>query len=182
MGLAKRVRAEKRAAQVVRGERCVVHGAAHRLGPAELPQNVVALPSAWGAPDLGRSELEEELRTLRYELQHTMEAYEATNEELKASNEEVTSINEELQSANEELETGKLYFHGQTNAAGVVRGLCKFPVDVTTCDVLVTSPAHTGPYTFESHRDFWGATAPSARVQFPVTSQLNATLVVEARQ
>ena len=82
----------------------------------------------------------------------------------------------------EELETGKLYFHGQTNAAGVVRGLCKFPVDVTTCDVLVTSPAHTGPYTFESHREFWGATAPSARVQFPVTSQLNATLVVEARQ
>ena len=86
------------------------------------------------------------------------------------------------QETREELETGKLYFHGQTNAFGVVRGLCKFPVDVTTCDVLVTSPAHTGPYTFESHRDFWGATAPSARVQFPVTSQLNATVVVEARQ
>lgn len=86
------------------------------------------------------------------------------------------------QETREGLETGKLYFHGQTNASGVVRGLCKFPVDVTTCDVLVTSSAHTGPYTFESHREFWGATAPSARVQFPVVSQLNATIVVEARQ
>jgi two-component system, chemotaxis family, CheB/CheR fusion protein len=51
--------------------------------------------------------LEEEVSTLRRELQATVEAFEATNEELKASNEEVTSTNEELQSTNEELETGK---------------------------------------------------------------------------
>lgn len=50
---------------------------------------------------------EEELRALRTELQHTIEAFEATHEELKASNEEATSVNEELQSTNEELETGK---------------------------------------------------------------------------
>ncbi|MDB6157236.1 MAG: torS, partial [Gammaproteobacteria bacterium] len=48
-----------------------------------------------------------EIRTLRRELQNTIEAFEATSEELKASNEEATSINEELQSSNEELETGK---------------------------------------------------------------------------
>ena len=53
------------------------------------------------------SGLEEELTTLRRELQATVEAFEAMNEELKASNEEVTSTNEELQSTNEELETGK---------------------------------------------------------------------------
>jgi two-component system CheB/CheR fusion protein len=51
--------------------------------------------------------LEEEVRSLRRELQSNVEAFEATNEELKASHEEVTSINEELQSTNEELETGK---------------------------------------------------------------------------
>jgi len=53
------------------------------------------------------SSLEEEVTTLRRELQATVEAFEAANEELKASNEEGTSTNEELQSANEELETGK---------------------------------------------------------------------------
>ena len=53
------------------------------------------------------SGLEDELRTMRQELQSTVEAFEASNEELKASHEEVVSINEELQSANEELETGK---------------------------------------------------------------------------
>jgi two-component system, chemotaxis family, CheB/CheR fusion protein len=53
------------------------------------------------------SSVEEEVRTLRRELQASIEAFEASNEELKSSNEEVLSINEELQSANEELETGK---------------------------------------------------------------------------
>jgi two-component system CheB/CheR fusion protein len=51
--------------------------------------------------------LEEEVRTLRLELQASIEAFEASNEELKSSNEEVLSVNEELQSANEELETGQ---------------------------------------------------------------------------
>lgn len=49
----------------------------------------------------------EELRSLRAELQSTIEHQETSNEELKASNEEVTSMNEELQSTNEELETSK---------------------------------------------------------------------------
>jgi two-component system CheB/CheR fusion protein len=59
--------------------------------------------------DKGRDwpQVHEELRTLRLELQSTIEAFEATSEELKASNEEATAINEELQSSNEELETGK---------------------------------------------------------------------------
>jgi len=53
------------------------------------------------------SQLEDEVRVLRRELQSSVEAFEASNEELKASNEEVISVNEELQSANEELETSK---------------------------------------------------------------------------
>jgi len=56
------------------------------------------------AGDIG---LQDEVRTLRRELQHSLEAFEASNEELKASHEEATSVNEELQSVNEELETGK---------------------------------------------------------------------------
>ncbi|MEC8252480.1 MAG: hypothetical protein VX044_04655 [Planctomycetota bacterium] len=81
----------------------------------------------------------------------------------------------------EELETGNLYLHGQTDADGVVQGLCKFPIDLDTCDVLITSPEHVGPYTFESHRSFWGATAPSARVQIPVEGSLTATIIMEVR-
>jgi two-component system CheB/CheR fusion protein len=50
---------------------------------------------------------DQELRSLRRQLQSSIEAFEISNQELKASNEEVTSINEELQSTNEELETGK---------------------------------------------------------------------------
>ena len=42
--------------------------------------------------------LEGEARTLRRELQASVESFEATNEELRASKEEVVSINEELQS------------------------------------------------------------------------------------
>ena len=53
------------------------------------------------------SQLEDELKTTREELQSTIEALETANEELKASNEEVMSMNEELQSSNEELETSK---------------------------------------------------------------------------
>jgi two-component system, chemotaxis family, CheB/CheR fusion protein len=48
-----------------------------------------------------------EIRSLKRQLQSSIEAFEVSTQELKASNEEVTSVNEELQSANEELETGK---------------------------------------------------------------------------
>ncbi len=51
--------------------------------------------------------LENELRSVRAELQGTIEQLESVNEELKAANEEATSMNEELQSTNEELETSK---------------------------------------------------------------------------
>jgi two-component system CheB/CheR fusion protein len=49
--------------------------------------------------------LEEEVRSLRQELQNVTEAFQIGHEEQKASNEELTSINEELQSSNEELES-----------------------------------------------------------------------------
>ena len=51
------------------------------------------------------SELEEELRSTRFQLRSTVEELETANEELKSSNEEMMSMNEELQSANEELST-----------------------------------------------------------------------------
>ena len=67
-------------------------------------------PTAMQPPSSGSArqpEHETELRSLRRQLQGSIEAFEISNQELKASNEEVTSINEELQSTNEELETGK---------------------------------------------------------------------------
>jgi two-component system CheB/CheR fusion protein len=51
------------------------------------------------------SELEEELKETRANLQLTVESLETANEELQSSNEELLSANEELQSSNEELQS-----------------------------------------------------------------------------
>ena len=88
------------------------------LDPADRTQGLwlvsfedeAAAPSVSHAPDTGGgapdvdseivSELENELKTTKKDLQHTIESFEAANEELM-------SVNEELQSSNEELETSK---------------------------------------------------------------------------
>jgi two-component system CheB/CheR fusion protein len=51
--------------------------------------------------------LEDELVSVKKELQGTVAELEASNQELRVSNEETLSMNEELQSTNEELETSK---------------------------------------------------------------------------
>ena len=53
------------------------------------------------------SQLENELKATREDLQGMIEELESSNEEMKASNEEMMSMNEEMQSVNEELETSK---------------------------------------------------------------------------
>ncbi|QDA35775.1 PAS domain S-box protein (plasmid) [Paracoccus liaowanqingii] len=50
---------------------------------------------------------QQELRTVREQLQATIVDLETANEEMKSSAEEYQSVNEELQSANEELQTSK---------------------------------------------------------------------------
>lgn len=51
------------------------------------------------------TELEEELRETKSNLQMAVESLETSNEELQSSNEELLSANEELQSSNEELQS-----------------------------------------------------------------------------
>jgi two-component system CheB/CheR fusion protein len=51
--------------------------------------------------------IEEELRTVRTQLQSSIDDLETANEEMKSAAEEYQSVNEELQSSNEELETSK---------------------------------------------------------------------------
>jgi two-component system, chemotaxis family, CheB/CheR fusion protein len=51
--------------------------------------------------------IEHELRTVRTQLQSTIDDLETANEEMKSAAEEYQSVNEELQSSNEELETSK---------------------------------------------------------------------------
>lgn len=51
------------------------------------------------------TELEEELKEAKLNLQMAVESLETTNEELQSSNEELLSANEELQSSNEELQS-----------------------------------------------------------------------------
>ena len=63
--------------------------------------------STSGLDDSVVSQLEDELKATREDLQGTIEELHSSNEELKASHEEVVSMNEELQSTNEELETSK---------------------------------------------------------------------------
>jgi two-component system CheB/CheR fusion protein len=53
------------------------------------------------------SQLEDDIRVLREQLQSVTEEYGTALEELRSSNEELQSVNEELQSTNEELETSK---------------------------------------------------------------------------
>lgn len=53
------------------------------------------------------TQLEQELKFTKENLQTTIEELEIINEELKSSNEELQSTNEELQSTNEEIETSK---------------------------------------------------------------------------
>jgi two-component system, chemotaxis family, CheB/CheR fusion protein len=77
----------------------------HDARAAAGAEATVAAPDAGGVPN--RAEADAEVRSLKRQLQSSVDAFEVSNQELKASNEEVTSINEELQSTNEELETGK---------------------------------------------------------------------------
>jgi two-component system, chemotaxis family, CheB/CheR fusion protein len=62
-------------------------------------------------PDFSRDEtvrkLQDELNTVRHEMQAIIDEHEANKEELQSANEEIISSNEELQSINEELETSK---------------------------------------------------------------------------
>jgi two-component system CheB/CheR fusion protein len=59
------------------------------------------------AKDRRIKKLEEDLATVRSEMQSFMLEQESFHEELQSANEEVVSSNEELQSVNEELETSK---------------------------------------------------------------------------
>ncbi|MFW6324350.1 MAG: chemotaxis protein CheB [Desulfovibrionales bacterium] len=60
-----------------------------------------------GASDSRVADMEQELYSLRQNLQATIEELETSNEELKSSNEELQANNEELQSTNEELDTSR---------------------------------------------------------------------------
>jgi two-component system CheB/CheR fusion protein len=53
------------------------------------------------------TQLEAENKSLKEELQATIDGYQTSHEELTAANEEALATNEELQSTNEELETSK---------------------------------------------------------------------------
>jgi two-component system CheB/CheR fusion protein len=60
-----------------------------------------------GEHDAVLTQLEAENKSLKEELQGTIDGYQTSHEELTAANEEILAINEELQSTNEELETSK---------------------------------------------------------------------------
>lgn len=69
------------------------------------PEAAGSQPSPVSAHELVTCDLENEIQSLKRQLDATVEQYEATNEELKASNEELQAVNEEMRSTTEELET-----------------------------------------------------------------------------
>ncbi|MHC1730151.1 MAG: chemotaxis protein CheB [Syntrophobacteraceae bacterium] len=75
--------------------------------PSELPKPVRKKGGAAREASPQNAGLEQELESIRANLQATIEELEASNEELKSTNEELQSANEELQSMNEEVETAK---------------------------------------------------------------------------
>lgn len=66
-----------------------------------------ARAAAGESHDSGSPAVEDELRTVRTQLQSSIDELETANEEMRSTSEEYQSVNEELQSANEELETSK---------------------------------------------------------------------------
>lgn len=73
-------------------------------------RNAASEPSEAADGSLRSAEVlaaEQELRTVRAQLQATIGDLETANEEMKSSAEEYQSVNEELQSTNEELQTSK---------------------------------------------------------------------------
>lgn len=74
----------------------------------DKPADELPAATVEGLMDSARqTHLEQELESIRLELQNTIREFETSTEELKASNEEAMSMNEEFQSTNEELETSK---------------------------------------------------------------------------
>jgi two-component system CheB/CheR fusion protein len=80
----------------------VVFGEGHEMPFVKQPETVAVSSSEGGAY---LTELEEELKETRSNLQLAVESLETANEELQSSNEELLSANEELQSSNEELQS-----------------------------------------------------------------------------
>jgi two-component system, chemotaxis family, CheB/CheR fusion protein len=82
----------------------IVFGESHETVFSKIPSTDILLPKDVQAGTY-ISELEDELKETRLNLQMAVESLETTNEELQSSNEELLSANEELQSSNEELQS-----------------------------------------------------------------------------
>lgn len=69
--------------------------------------SALPLPAVEARDEAINRDLDDEVQSLKQQLNATIEQYEASSAELKASNEELQAMNEEMRSAAEELETSK---------------------------------------------------------------------------
>ena len=84
----------------------------HTPGESGAPRYLIAFRQCDSKTSVAQSrtahsQLQQELRATREDLQSAVGQLKTSNEELRASHEETTSVNEELQSMNEELESSK---------------------------------------------------------------------------
>jgi len=63
----------------------------------------------------------------------------------------------------EEPRGGNVYYRGTTDAQGRVAASVRIPTSVDAVDLVVDRAGASGPYTFESFREYWGPFAPSSR-------------------
>lgn len=87
----------------IAGDLCVVAFQDSRVAVADVQSSGPRAESN----DHESMAMQQELRSIKMQLQIALDELETTNEEMKSTSEEYQSVNEELQSSNEELETAK---------------------------------------------------------------------------
>jgi len=116
-----------------------IHVTAKRVQAAGQPLILIMFHAVDATMDVGAgtatlipavvTELEDEIRLLKEQLQETIDDAETSTEELKTANEESQSMNEELRSATEELETSKEELQSINEELTTVNGELKSKVD-----------------------------------------------------
>ncbi len=104
----------------------------------------------------------EELETTNEELQSTNEELETTNEELQSSNEELETMNEELQSSNEELETINEELRHRTLEVNDMNAFLETILTTIGLAVAVLDSQQRVQIWNAQSRELWGVTADEA--------------------
>jgi two-component system CheB/CheR fusion protein len=123
----------------------------------------------------------EELETTNEELQSSIEELETTNEELQSTNEELETTNEELQSGNEELETMNEELRTRTTELDEARGFLEGVLSSIAAGVVVLDADRRVRSWNRGAEELWGLRAAEVANQdfFSLDFGLPTTEIVD---